>query len=121
MTRIELILFVVPAGESEQYLLSDDSEDESDNKLDTVEEGQEEGSSGEDASSSESNANNEGGEGSEEAEDGGGSSIPEEAPAADPEPPASEDAKEEPAVRNPTSDHPAPGRWEIFVFERNVR
>lgn len=103
MALVELIQFVVPAGESEKYLLSDDSEDEEDKRLDTVEEGQEEPVP---LKLSESNTDAEGGDAPEEVKDGGGDSIPEEAssPSADtPESPAPEEAE----VTPPSESEPA--------------
>jgi hypothetical protein len=94
LVLVELTECIVPAGESEKYLLSDDSEDE-DKKLDTVEEGQEEAAPVEETPSADSNADAEAGDSPEEAKDGGGDSIPEEAstPSADPEPPVQEEAE----------------------------
>jgi hypothetical protein len=100
----ELTQCKVPAGESEKYLLSDDSDNE-DKKLDTVEESQEEAASVEETPSLDSNANAGAGEGSEEAKDGGGDNIPEEAnpPSTDPEPPTQEEAE----VPPPNEPEPA--------------
>ena len=86
----ELSQCVVSAGESEKYLLSDDSDNEGDKKLDTVEESQEEPAPVEEPPMPDSNAN---AESAEKLNEGGGDSAPEEAgqTSADPEPPAPEE------------------------------